>query len=247
MSAVSEDTIPGAPGSATALDLAMVQDRLVTSSLALFNAANTELDLIVKPSQTAVQALFLLHMYVSNTSMTRKSRDFVARAVMMAHELRLNERVHPSSIVGQGGVSSTDANALRRRALLYLYVLFSDVYVLALRSGRSAYISYLSALEGHPPLIKRQDYDPRVFDYIDQSPPPTGVDDDSQTPLTSLRAFVDLVTTVGGLLEQLQTGYYGSQAANEPLPQLVLRLQSELEGLRNRMGKNTFDAEGSNS
>jgi hypothetical protein len=107
--------------------------------------------------------------------------------------------------------------------------------------------SYLSALEGHPPLIKRQDYDPKVFDYIDQSPPPTGVDIDSQTPLSSLRAFVDLVTTVGGLLEDLHIGYYGSQASSEPASHLVLRLQAALEGLRGRMGRDTFWAEGSNS
>lgn len=108
-------------------------------------------------------------------------------------------------------------------------------------------VRYLSALEGHPPLIKRQDYDPKVFDYIDQSPPPTGVDTDSHTPLTSLRAFVDLVTTVGGLLEQLHIGYYGSKAHTEPSSQLVLRLQASLEGLRTRMGKDTFGAEGANS
>jgi len=125
--------IPGAsgssgPGSASALDSVMSQDdRYVTSSLTLFNAANNELDSIEKPSQTAVQALFLLHTYVSNTSMSRKSRDYIARAVMMAHELRLNERMHLSSHAAQAEATMSNTDMLRRRALLYLYVCFSDV------------------------------------------------------------------------------------------------------------------------
>jgi hypothetical protein len=116
-------------GTISAVDPTSGQDdRFVTSSLTLFNAANNELDQIEKPSQAAVQALFVLHTYVSNTSMSRKSRDYVARAVMMAHELRLNERVHPSSKeTALETVTMAGANELRRRALLYLYVCFSDV------------------------------------------------------------------------------------------------------------------------
>lgn len=86
----------------------------------LFRLAQEELEQADQPSETAVQALFLLHMFVSNTSMGRRSRDYVARAVMMSHELGLNRRLPSSS-------SRMDEHAVRRRAMLYLYVYFSDV------------------------------------------------------------------------------------------------------------------------
>jgi hypothetical protein len=98
------------------------------SSYILFQAASNELDAIDRPSETAVQALFLMHTYVSNTSMSRKSRDYVARAVVMAHEIGLNklEVIEPHvKIPGQRKVR--DPYYRRRRALLYLYVCFSDV------------------------------------------------------------------------------------------------------------------------
>ena len=91
----------------------------------LFRLASDELDDIDQPSEIAVQALFVLHTFVSNTSMSRRSRDYVARAIMMAHELGLNRRfqldVHPPKRV------KLDKHASRRRAMIYLYVYFSDV------------------------------------------------------------------------------------------------------------------------
>lgn len=92
----------------------------------LFRLAQEELEQTEQPSETAVQALFLLHMFVSNTSMGRRSRDYVARAVMMSHELGLNRRLPKNltlSRLGQG----QDEHATRQRSMLYLYVYFSDV------------------------------------------------------------------------------------------------------------------------
>lgn len=96
----------------------------------LFKMAKDELELLESPSETAVQALFLMHMFVSNTSMSRRSRDYVARAVMMAHEIGLNRRL-PQGLgrtKGKGGFEQRDdRHGARRRAILYLYVYFSDV------------------------------------------------------------------------------------------------------------------------
>ena len=101
--------------------------------------------------------------------------------------------------------------------------------------------SYLSALEGHPPLIKRQDYDHDLFDAIDRNSSVTGIDTPSGTPLTGLRAFVDLVTTIGGVLEQLHSGYYGAAGASTSLTiELVFRLEKEMDDLRERLGPETF-------
>lgn len=87
-------------------------------SLALYRHAVGQIEYVVSPSETAVQALFLLHTYVSNTMMGRKSRDFVARAVMMAHETELN-RLTP--------IEAGETGLAKRRAVLFLYVYFSDV------------------------------------------------------------------------------------------------------------------------
>lgn len=92
-------------------------------SLALFRYAVAEIDSVSASSETAVQALFLLHTYVSNTTMGRKSKDFVARAVMMAHETGLNSLVPPTHRSDQ----TPETGASKRRAMLYLYVYFSDV------------------------------------------------------------------------------------------------------------------------
>lgn len=86
-------------------------------SLALYRHAVAEIDSVTCSSETAVQALFLLHTYVSNTSMGRKSKDFVARAVMMAHEIGLNGLIPETPL----------PDVAKRRATLYLYVYFSDV------------------------------------------------------------------------------------------------------------------------
>jgi hypothetical protein len=90
----------------------------------LFRLAQEELDQLEKPSEIAVQALFLLHTFVSNTSMSRKSRDYVARAIMMAHEIGLNRNI-PPLVRTKGGPNQI--HMTRRRAILYLYVYFSDV------------------------------------------------------------------------------------------------------------------------
>jgi hypothetical protein len=94
----------------------------------------------------------------------------------------------------------------------------------------------LSALDSHPPLIKRQDYDPEVFDVLYQTTS-SGVDTPSGMPLHGLRSFVDLVTTIGGILEQLHV----STPTSESRTELVLRLDSEIDSLRDRLGPYTFD------
>ena len=107
-------------------------------------------------------------------------------------------------------------------------------------------------MESHPPLIKRQDYDRDVFDPIDQTVS-SGIDTPSGTPLPGLRAFVDLVTTIGSVLEQLHQGYYGASAtwsrgpeglqgtaAEDAICGLVLRLEAEMDRLRERLGEQTF-------
>ena len=125
----------------------------------------------------------------------------------------------------------------------------------ALRGPHAARLTpcrYLSALESHPPLIKRQDYDGDVFDPIDQTLS-SGIDTPSGTPLPGLRAFVDLVTTIGSVLEQLHRGYYGASAtwaradgsqggsaAEDAICGLVLRLEAEMDALRERLGEQTF-------
>lgn len=93
----------------------------------LFRLASDELEAIDQPTETAVQALFVLHTFISNTSMGRRSRDYVARAIMMAHELGLNRRI-PTDLNPLKRVKY-DRHATRRRAMLYLYVYFSDVCV----------------------------------------------------------------------------------------------------------------------
>lgn len=91
----------------------------------LFKLAQDELDQMDQPSEIAVQALYLLHTFISNTSMGRRSRDYVARAVMMAHELGLNRRL-PRDLHFNKRIKY-DKHAVRRRAMIYLYVYFSDV------------------------------------------------------------------------------------------------------------------------
>lgn len=96
----------------------------------LFRLAQDELDQIEEPCETAVQALYLLHTFVSNTSMSRRSRDYVARAIMMAHEIGLNRRLPMNLKAGFGSANKRakdDKHPARRRAILYLYVCFSDV------------------------------------------------------------------------------------------------------------------------
>lgn len=101
-------------------------------------------------------------------------------------------------------------------------------------------------------MIKKQDYDPDVFDPIDQAVS-NGIDTPSGTPLPGLRAFVDLVTTIGSVLEQLHRGYYGASAswsrdpgglhgpaAEDAICGLVLRLEAEMDRLRERLGEQTF-------
>lgn len=91
----------------------------------LFKLAQEELDQIEEPCETAVQALYLLHTFVSNTSMSRRSRDYVARAIMMAHEIGLNRRLPMNLSLSKK--PKGDQHPARRRAILYLYVCFSDV------------------------------------------------------------------------------------------------------------------------
>lgn len=85
-------------------------------------------------------------------------------------------------------------------------------------------------------MIKRQDYDPEVFDVLFQSSS-SGVDTPSGTPLHGLRSFVDLVTTIGGVLERLHVTIPSSEGRIE----LVLQLESEIDSLRDRLGQYTFD------
>lgn len=99
------------------------KSRLAGQSLA--RMAQDELEQIESPSETAVQALFVMHTFVSNTSMSRRSRDYVARAVMMSHEIGLNRRLALPTRMSTG--MSKDRYGARRRAILYLYVYFSDV------------------------------------------------------------------------------------------------------------------------
>lgn len=75
-----------------------------------------------------------------------------------------------------------------------------------------------------------------MFDVLHQTPS-SGVDTPSGTPLHGLRAFVDLVTTIGGILEQLHVSIPSSESRIE----LVLRLESEIDDLRDRLGPYTFD------
>jgi hypothetical protein len=98
-----------------------------TTSLSLFNLATLELDSVDQSSETAVQALYILHTFISNTSMGRRSKDYVARAVTMSHELGLNRQI-PLDL-SEAKRSKYDQHRTRRRAMLYLYVYFSDVYV----------------------------------------------------------------------------------------------------------------------
>ena len=90
------------------------------ASALLFNLSQQDLDRLDSPTELAVQSLFLLHTYVCNTSLGRWSRDFVARAVMMSHEVGLNRRIPP-------GLGKYTPDQAMRRAILYLYVLFADV------------------------------------------------------------------------------------------------------------------------
>jgi hypothetical protein len=93
-------------------------------------------------------------------------------------------------------------------------------------------------------LIKRRDYDPHLFDAIDQSAS-SGADTPSNTPVTGLRAFVDLVTTIGGILERLHGENHanGSNTVSSNVD-LVLRLEKDLEDLRMRIGSKTFGSIG---
>lgn len=91
----------------------------------LFRLASDKLEAVDQPTETAVQALYVLHTFISNTSMGRRSRDYVARAIMMAHELGLNRRI-PADLNPLKRIKY-DRRATRRRAMLYLYVYFSDV------------------------------------------------------------------------------------------------------------------------
>lgn len=184
------------------------------TSLALFNMANEQLDLLESSSELAVQALYLCHTFISNTIMSRRSRDYVARAVMMAHEVGLN-RVIPSSR------PHSDEEYLRRRAILYLYVYFSDVY--------------LAALDSSTPLIKVADFDATVFDRILFRSSTNGATTPTESTVSGLAAFVELVRVQGELLENLHgTAYTESHA------ELVLRLDSRLNQLRITLGPKTF-------
>lgn len=72
-----------------------------------------------------------------------------------------------------------------------------------------------------------------MFDVVWQSSA-SGVDTPSGTPLNGLRAFVDLVTTIGSLLERLHTT--SSYATSDSI-ETVLTLDSELDTLRERLGR----------
>jgi hypothetical protein len=96
-----------------------------STAQSLCRLAQAALESIDQPSETAVQALFVLHTFISNTSMGRRSRDYVARAIMMSHELGLNRRI-PLDLFSNKR-ARTDAHTTKRRSMLYLYVYFSDV------------------------------------------------------------------------------------------------------------------------
>jgi len=96
-----------------------------TTTQCLLRLAQDEPESIDQPSETAVQALFVLHTFIYNTSMGRRSRDYVARAIMMAHELGLNRKI-PKDLIRPKRIKQ-DKHAARRRSMLYLYVYFSDV------------------------------------------------------------------------------------------------------------------------
>lgn len=96
-----------------------------TTAQCLFRLAQDELESIDEASETAVQALFVLHTFISNTSMGRRSRDYVARAIMMAHELGLNRQISVDFFDPER--VKQNKHQLRRRSMLYLYVYFSDV------------------------------------------------------------------------------------------------------------------------
>ena len=77
-----------------------------------------------------------------------------------------------------------------------------------------------------------------MFDVVYQSSS-SGVDTPSGTPLNGLKAFVDLVTTIGSILERLHV----STPSSESRVGVVLQLESEIDGLRDRLGAQTFDAD----
>lgn len=62
-------------------------------------------------------------------------------------------------------------------------------------------------------------------------------------PLHGLRSFVDLVTTIGSILERLHVSISTSESRIE----LVLQLESEIDSLRDRLGQHTFDIDISDS
>lgn len=118
----TSDEMPvNSPSSATSLP--SFQSR--TTAQCLFRLAQDELESIDQPSETAVQALFVLHTFISNTSMGRRSRDYVARAIVMSHELGLNRQI-PANLFAPEG-AKYGKHEIRRRSMLYLYVYFSDV------------------------------------------------------------------------------------------------------------------------
>nr|XP_019044437.1 hypothetical protein I302_06348 [Kwoniella bestiolae CBS 10118]OCF23367.1 hypothetical protein I302_06348 [Kwoniella bestiolae CBS 10118] len=202
--------------------------------LTLFRLAQDELDEVEHPSEAAVQALFLLHTFVSNTSMGRRSRDFVARAIMMAHEIGLNRTISMDLDVFQTGARQkhprSDYAVARRRAVLYLYVYFSDV----------------------PPLIKQHDYSPDLFDPILNPASMSGFETPSSSA-TTLGAFVDLVRTSGQMLELLhgnkhrhmrqspEKGSGETDKGDAASAELILQLDAKLFGLRERLSTGTFD------
>lgn len=63
--------------------------------------------------------------------------------------------------------------------------------------------------------------------------PSGGIDTPSGTPISGLRDFVDLVTSIGGVLERLHTGYH---ADSMPSIESILQLDKEMEDLRERLG-----------
>jgi hypothetical protein len=87
-------------------------------------------------------------------------------------------------------------------------------------------------------LIKHQDFDLEVFDVVYQ-PSNSGVDTPSGTPLNGLKAFVDLVTTIGSVLERLHVSTRSAESRIE----LVLQLDSEIDSLRDRLGSETFNVD----
>ncbi|ORY30765.1 hypothetical protein BCR39DRAFT_104825 [Naematelia encephala] len=162
----------------------------------------------------------MLHTYASNTSLGRWSRDFVARAVMMSHELGLNRRIP----LGFDRKKRQTTDVAVRRAILYLYILFADVY--------------LAALDSHPPLIKTSDYDPSVFDPILFPPTSAGTATPPTSSIAGLSAFVDLVRTSGEVLEGSLEPPHGALSPTDVLH--VLQMEQKLDGLRDRLGVKTF-------